>query len=80
MNNKELQEYLKQYPDDLEILLIPDIKNWSQTIPFTDENILHTSETAYVDDEADEDDWDCEDGKVELGEGKRYLLFNPLIV
>ena len=80
MNNKELQEYLKQYPDDLDILLIPDLKNWSQTIPFTEENILHTSYTAYVDDEADEDDWDCEDGRIELGDGKRYLLFNPVIV
>lgn len=58
MNNKELQDYLKQYPDDIDILLIPDQKNWSKTIPLTEENILHSSETAHIDDSFPEDEWD----------------------
>ena len=49
-------------------------------IDLDEENILHTSETAYVDQHAPEDEHDCEDGKVMLGDGQQYLLFNPIIV
>lgn len=83
MTNKELQAYLAQFPDQMPIKLLPkgngDIRTW-KPIDLTEENILHTSETAYADDEAPEDEWDCEDGKIELGSGQQYLLFNPVIV
>ena len=79
MTNKDFQLLLQQYPDDLDIRLIPDQRNWSKTIPFTEENILHTSETAHIDDSFPEDEWDHEDGKVQLGNGKQYLLINPII-
>lgn len=78
MTNFELQVLLQQYPDDIEIRHIPDTKS-GEIIEFTDENILHTSETAHVDRDAKEDDWDTEDGKIELGDGKQYLLINPII-
>lgn len=81
MTNKELQQCLSQYPDDTPIRLMPRCSpsNPNLVIELTDENILHTSETAYAEDSAPEDEWDCEDGKLELGEGQQYLLFNPMI-
>lgn len=84
MTNKELQELLKQWPDDIEVKLLTknDIPVRSiekaPIIPFTEENILESSEEAWVDDEADPETWDCEDGKI-MQKGKRYLLLNPII-
>lgn len=49
-------------------------------IDFTEENILFTSETAYVNPDAPENEHDCEDGKIELGDGQRFVLLNPIIV
>jgi hypothetical protein len=77
MTNKELQDFLKQYPDEMPIKLRVEEM---EVVELTTENILHTSETAYVNDEAPEEEWDCEDGKIELGSGTQYLLLNPLIV
>lgn len=77
MNIKELKEHLSQFPADTPIKLQSDTRS---IIDFTPENILHTSETAYVDGGADEDEWDDEDGKIELGDGQQYLLFNPIIL
>lgn len=79
MNNRELQDYLATYPGDLEVKLLINGSNETPMISFTDENILHSSETAFVDDSFPEDEWDAEDGKINLGEGKQYLLINPII-
>src|SRR5688572_8899343 len=77
MSNIELQNYLKQFPDNWPLKIRVD----SDYVKALDEeNILHTSETAYVDDTTPEDEWDCEDGKIMLGDGQQYLLFNPIIV
>lgn len=78
MKNKELQNYLAQYPDDMPIKIMID-HNSKELFDLTDENILHSSETAYCDADAPMDEWDSEDGKIELGNGKQYLLFNPII-
>ena len=80
MTNKELQNELAKYPDDMPVKL--DIKNEAKEsgiIDFTEENIMLNSESSYIDENAPEDEWDCEDGKFELGDGKRYLLINPVI-
>lgn len=81
MKNLELQNYLKQFDDETPIKhldqshkILGDIRD------FKFENILHTSETAYVDGGAPEDEWDCEEGKLCLGDGKQFLLLNPIIV
>lgn len=84
MSNKELQELLKQFPDDLQIKFLANsnvpVRDYKTEAirEFTDENILHTSEGAWVDDEAPEDEWDCEDGKIRH-KGAWYLLINPII-
>lgn len=75
MNNKQLQEYLSKFPGEMPIKLRID----RHIIDLTNENILHTADTAYVNNEAPKDEWDAEDGKIELGKGKQYLLFNPII-
>jgi hypothetical protein len=81
MTNGELQKLLAEYPADMPVKLMPKINNDYKTVVDLDEdNILHSSETAYVDTEAPEDEWDTEDGKVELGDGQQYLLFNPIII
>lgn len=76
MTNSELQTLLHQYPDDLPIKF-RDYKT-EPIIDFTEENILHTSEGAWVNDEADSEEWDTEDGKIEH-KGNWYLLINPII-
>jgi hypothetical protein len=80
MTNKEFQELLSEYPSDLPIKLLVKHEPMAKCIDFDDENILLTSETAYVNEDAPEDEWDTEDGKIELGEGQRYLLLNPIIL
>jgi len=81
MKNLELQQILAQYPDDMPIkMLLNSCDPTAEIVDFDDENILHTSETAYCDDNAPEEEWDTEDGKVELGDGERFLLINPMIV
>jgi len=72
MTNKELQEYLKQFSDDLPVKLYKD----GDIRDFFDEDILITSETAHVNTETPEEEWDCEDGKFELGDGPEFILFN----
>jgi len=84
MTNKELQKYLSQWPDNLPIKILLDsgmTKRPLESPPihdFTTDHILQTSENAYVDDEVDPEEWDCEDGKV-IDRGPAYLLFNPII-
>ena len=84
MTNKQFQELLKDYPDNMPIKLFVNPDNYKHgdgqkgIIEFTDENILVTSENAWIDDEADPETWDCEDGKIRH-KGKRYLLLNPII-
>ncbi len=80
MTNKELQLLLSKWPDEMPIKLLPDTYRPDITqIPFTEDHILHTSETAYLNDEAPDEEWDHEDGKIELGDGIQYLLINPII-
>jgi len=83
MTNKELQLYLAKYPDDMPLRWRCETTTESghyEMEDFDEDKILHTSETAYVDIDAPEDEWDTEVGKIELGSGQQYLLFNPLIV
>lgn len=79
MTNKELQDFLADYPDDFPVKLMVD-HNDKTIVELTEENILHSSVTAYVNDEAPEEEWNHEDGKIELGTGQQYLLFNPIIL
>lgn len=80
MTNKELQLLLAAHPDELLIKLMPNTHNPKVVIDFNDENLLLTAETAFINDEAPEDEWDHEDGKIELGNGQRFLLVNPIIL
>ena len=75
MTNEKFQELLKTYPADMEIKLLlgHDVK--SKVIDFDEENILHTSETAYLT-ITDEDGPEI----LNLGDGKQYLLLNPYIM
>jgi hypothetical protein len=79
MTNKQLQNFLGLYPDEMPVKLLIGSSAKDPIIDLDGENILHTSETAFVNTEAPEDEWDCEDGKIELGDGKQFLLFNPII-
>jgi hypothetical protein len=78
MTNKELQELLAQHPDDIIIKLRKDDLGL-HVDEIDKENILLTSETAHINLDAPEDEWDCEDGKIDLGAGRRFLLINPII-
>lgn len=89
MTNKELQTLLAGFPDDMtvklmhthEIIRVDQQRHkYHDPIEFTAENVLHTSETAYADPDAPEEEWDSEDGKVRLGDGQQYLLINPIII
>lgn len=79
MKNKDLQKLLAQYPDNMPVRLLLNQNPYSEHVDLTEDHILRTSEGAYVDDEADPNTWDCEDGKIR-DKGKKYLLFNPIIV
>ena len=84
MTNRELQKLLQEYPDDMKVKLLPNSKipirgyDKHDAVPLTEENIIESSEGAWVDDEADPETWDCEDGKIKHS-GERYILFNPII-
>jgi hypothetical protein len=87
MTNKEFQAILALYPDDMPIKLLPnntlpqlsfDNKSVSAIIDFTEENIMHTTDQAYVDSAADPETWDTEDGKIVYA-GNPFLLINPII-
>lgn len=75
MTNKQLQELLKTYPDEMPIKLLTEHQR-GEIIDLTEESVLHTSTTA-VYHEAEEDD---EQDFTTLGDGEQYLLFNPVIV
>jgi hypothetical protein len=76
----DLKNLLAEYPDEMPVKILVNHERETQPQSFDEENILITSETAYVDSEADPLEWDCEDGKIELGRGIKYLLINPMIV
>lgn len=79
MTIEQLYQILDNYPDTTEIRLM--VNQTNQVVqPLNDDHILLTSETAFVNQDAPEDEWDTEDGKVELGGGKKYLLINPIIL
>lgn len=79
MTNKELQEYLKQFSDDLPVKWYKEYNHNTrkhEVRDFYDEDIIISSETAHINEDAPEDEWDCEDGKFELGDGPQFILFN----
>lgn len=76
MTNKEFQLLLKKYPDDIPVRLLPQPDN--EIIDFTEENIMHSSEGAWLDNSGNPDKWDTEDGKIRH-KGRRFLLLNPII-
>lgn len=80
MKNIELQKILAVYPADMPIKIRTGNVNSDVIEDFDEENIVEASNTAYVDDEAPEEEWDHEYGKIELGDGERYLLINPIIM
>lgn len=77
MTNIELQVLLSSYPEDMDIKYLNENRD---VLNYTGETLLISSETAYVDDEAEEEDWDTENGQIKLGDGKKYLLLNCIIV
>ncbi len=79
MTNKQLQDYLKKYPDNMPIKLIITHQE-RRAHNLIEENILLSSTTAHINEDAPEDEWDAEGGKVELGVGEKYLLINPIIL
>lgn len=74
MTNKELQDALSKYPDGMEVRIYGG--GFGDYIKFAqaDECVIEYSDTAYVDDEAQEEDWDTEEGKFYFGDGERWLL------
>lgn len=78
MKNSEYQKLLSTYPPDIDIKHLVGPNN--EVVDYDGETLLLTSETAYVDADAPEEDHDTEDGKVMLGYGKKYLLLNAIIV
>jgi len=81
MTNKELQEYLKKFPDDYQVkALTPYTHDTKVPKGITDENIIIRTDTVWINDEAPGDEWDTEDGKVELGDGERFLLLNAPVL
>lgn len=77
MKNVSLQILLKKYPANIPVRLRASDNN--DIIEVSSDSVILTSETAYIDSEAPEGEWDHEDGKVELGDGQQYLLINPVI-
>jgi len=72
MKIKDLKKILEQYPNNMDIkLLVKSYDGKNKIIPFTDENMMETSKTAFINDE--------KGYKFEFGKGKHYLLFNPII-
>ena len=82
MKVKELIEILKKYPENMPVKIMPDHERDSSfnynVQDLTTDHLMQHSEKAWIDDEADPETWDCEDGKVRQ-KGKRYLLVNPII-
>ena len=59
MTNKELQTLLQQYPDTMPIKLLPNsYYDYKTIIDLTEENVLHTSETAWYKEAEDDDEED----------------------
>ena len=70
MKNKELQELLKQWPDDMEVRLNVRASSDSVILPFHEERIL---------DYAEDDHYDEDTDTFSKGEKERYLMVNPPI-
>lgn len=77
MTVKELKQSLAAYPDDMPVKLnLYGGFDIEKAIDITEENYILYSETAHIDRTAPEEEWDCEDGKFEMGDGPQYLLIN----
>lgn len=81
MNNKKLQDYLKQFPDEMEIKCLRNMmSDDGSKYNLTEENIIIYTDTAYIDSDAPEEEHDTEEGKLQLGTGERFLLFNTPVL
>lgn len=78
MTVQQLIEYLSTVPPEREIKIWIDHSDRNTIVPLNEEHFHHTSEGAYIDDSADPDTWDAEDGKIR-NKGKRYIMLNPII-
>lgn len=78
---QQLIDHLNQFDKSMPVKILLNCHDF-KTPPqeFQTENILLTSETAHVNPDAPEDEWDCEDGRIHLGYGQQYILINPIIV
>jgi len=76
MTNSELQALLSAYPPDMPVMYLDYDGN---KVEFTGESLIETTDTAFIDEDAPEDEWDHEDGKIELGSGERHILLNAMI-
>lgn len=73
MTIAELIKELNQYPQELKVFCIDDKK---KHVEIDGENIVVYSDSAFIDSDVTEDEWDTEDGKLELGDGEKYLILN----
>ena len=87
MTVQELKALLSNFPDDMPVKLLPnnslpmlsvDNKAVVSIVDLTADHFLQTTDKAYVDSDAPEDEWDCEDGKI-IYDGMPFLLVNPII-
>lgn len=68
MKNKELQEILKKFPDNMKVKLY--FKNREKLKDFEDENIC---------DHAEDDTTDEQTGEIVKGKQERVIVINPPI-
>ena len=80
MTRLEFQQFLDQYPPDMQMKIFVNHSNTNSVQKLDSDHVIITSDTAYIDTDAPEEQWDTEDGKVELGDGEKYLLINPMIL
>lgn len=79
MTVKELMHTLRSMGEDEEVKIWIDHSNKESIVALQDEHLYYTSDGAYIDSCAPEDEWDAEEGKI-THKGTRFLLINPSIV
>jgi hypothetical protein len=77
MNVQQLIEILSKYPQDTPVRIN---SNYDPVVDLTPDHVVLTSTTAYANDEAPEEEWDCDSGKLELGDGERFIMLNAPIL
>lgn len=79
MTIKQFLKLLSTYPPNMPVKLLPlQTNDLKEMVDFSEENMLVSSEGAYIDSDADPDTWDTEDGKI-VHKGRKFLLINPII-